>query len=220
MNAGQLLAYWVRGTLMATLCWMLAGCLTNAAPESTEPTPLPGARVVIIVTATPSPIPGSINPLTGLAVADTSVLARRPVVVKISNAPAIVRPQAGISAADIVYEHYVEGGLTRFSAVFYSQAPQRVGSIRSARLIDANQLVPMYHALLAFSGASTGVEQIIYGSDYAQRTYKGVLYGAPYYWRDEIHRSAAQYVPQSGGAVVAGLAGRHGYAVRPQRHDV
>lgn len=105
-------------------------------------------------------------------------------VVKISNAPPLVRPQAGIGEADLVFEHYAEGGLTRFSAIFYSRAPERVGSIRSARLIDY-ELVPMYQGLLAFSGASAGVEEYIYGSEFAERAYKGILYGMPYYWRDE-----------------------------------
>ncbi len=139
--------------------------------------------------ATPSPFigpdsyPPDVDPLTGLAVADPSVLQRRPIDVKISNAPPLVRPQAGIGDADIVYEHYAEGGLTRFSAIFYSRAPQRVGSIRSARLIDY-ELVPMYQAMLAYSGASTGVEDKINTSDFSARLFKGVLYGLPYYWRD------------------------------------
>ena len=103
------------------------------------------------------------NPLTGLPF-DQGDAARRPVVVKISNAPALVRPQAGIGAADWVFEHYTEAGVTRFSAVFYGEAPTRVGSIRSARLIDT-QLVPMFDGLLAFAGASIGVDKTIYGAD-------------------------------------------------------
>ena len=154
----------------------------------------------------PCIFPENITPLTGLIVADLVTLMRRPIVVKISNAPSIVRPQAGIGAADIVFEHYVEGGLTRFSAIFYSRAPERVGSIRSARLID-HEIVPMFDGMLAFSGASIGIEKYIYGSEavaariegantvppgglvppseYVERAYKGVLYGRPYYWRDE-----------------------------------
>ena len=132
----------------------------------------------------PDSIPPGVNPLTGQHVADSTALNRRPIIAKISNAPVLVRPQAGIGAADIVYEHYVEGGLTRFSAIFYGDAPDRVGSIRSARLIDLD-LVPMYQGLLAFSGASTGVEDRLNTSDFASRIYKGVLYGLPYYWRDE-----------------------------------
>jgi hypothetical protein len=162
-----------------------------------------------IATSTVESGADGINPLTGLPVDDPDTLERRPIVVKISNAPALVRPQAGISQADLVFEHYAEGGLTRFSAVFYSQAPQRVGSIRSARLID-HEIVPMMDGILAFSGASLGVEKYIYGSayvntfyadidgiedvypgapqppsEYAERAYKGVLYGPPVYWRDE-----------------------------------
>jgi len=159
----------------------------------------------------------NINPLTGLEVADAAQLQRRPIVVKVSNSPALVRPQAGIAQADLVFEHYTEVGITRFSAIFYSQAPERVGSIRSARLIDF-ELVPMYQGLLAFAGASIGVDKRIYGSeaviqslcqnredheqcraeadiigpagftppsDFADRAYKGVLFGRPYYFRDE-----------------------------------
>jgi hypothetical protein len=134
--------------------------------------------------AGPDEFAPDINTLTGLQVADPAVLARSPFVVKISHAPAIVRPQAGIGAADLVYEHYAEGGLTRFSAIYYSQAPERVGSIRSARLIDY-ELLPMYQGLLAFSGASIGVEDILNSSEFSERLFKGVLYGRPDYWRDE-----------------------------------
>ncbi len=137
----------------------------------------PGTRIG------PVDYPPGINPLTGLA-ADPSVLARRPIDVKISNAPPLVRPQAGIGAADIVFEHYAEGGLTRFSAVFYGQTPERVGSIRSARLIDY-EVVPMYQGMLAYSGASTGVGEKIAGSDFADRVFEGIRFGYPYYWRDE-----------------------------------
>jgi hypothetical protein len=132
----------------------------------------------------PDDFPFGVNPLTGQNVADPTVLLRRPIVAKISNAPPLVRPQAGLGAADLVYEHYAEGGLTRLSAIYYSQAPERVGSIRSARLIDY-ELMPMYHGLLAFSGASIGVEDRLNTSEFADRLFKGVLYGLPYYWRDE-----------------------------------
>jgi hypothetical protein len=178
-----------------------------------------------VITVTPAPIDGAIgpyefasaiNPLTGLAVEDEETLNRRPIIVKVSNSPALVRPQSGIGQADLVWEHYTEAGVTRFSALFYSQAPQRVGSIRSARLIDY-ELAPMYQGILAFSGGSIGVEKKIYGSeavkpllcqgredleqcyteadahapgivppsDFADRAYKGVLYGRPTYYRDE-----------------------------------
>jgi hypothetical protein len=155
---------------------------TNTLQHLTTETP--SAKVENLDALGPDGFPLGINPLTGQVVADPASLNRRPLVVKISNAPPLVRPQAGIGAADLVFEHYAEGGLTRFSAIFYGDAPDRVGSIRSARLIDY-ELVPMFKGLLAFSGASIGVDDLLNTSDFADRLYKGVLYGLPYYWRDE-----------------------------------
>ena len=100
--------------------------------------------------------------MTGLPATGPEYLLRNPVIAKVSNAPAGVRPQAGLEEADLVFEHYAEGGLTRFSAIFYGQRPQRVGSIRSARLI-ALELLPMLQGLLAWSGASIGVEALLNG---------------------------------------------------------
>jgi hypothetical protein len=147
---------------------------------------------VITVTATPpsptqavSPLdfPPGVNPLTGLPVDDPSVLDRRPLAIKISNAPDIVRPQAGIGAADLVFEHYVEGHLTRFTAIFWTNTPPRVGSIRSARLIDL-ELLPMYGALFSYSGASEPIRQLIAAAPFAPRAYEGVSVGEPLYYRD------------------------------------
>ncbi len=174
---------------------LLAGCMTTipSAPPPTDAPPPPALTpapptldptLAALEPIGPEAYPSAVNPLTGLPLPDGAPLERRPMVVKISNAPPIVRPQAGIGAADLVFEHYAEGGLTRFSAVFYSQAPTRVGSIRSARLID-DALVPMLGGLLAYSGASDGVMGVLSSSEYFERTYMGVRYGLPYFWRDE-----------------------------------
>ena len=104
----------------------------------------------------PDNFPPNVNPLTGETVTDSSLLHRRPLAIKISNYPDCVRPQHGLSLADMVFEHYAEGGSTRFTAIFYSRDAPQVGSIRSARLIDL-ELPAMYRAALAFSGASDGV---------------------------------------------------------------
>lgn len=176
--------------MMIILASLLAGCIVplaqNLQSSPTVPPHLTTETPVAKIETTPTfqQFAVDVNPLTGLKVKDVTVLNHRPIVVKISNAPVLVRPQAGISAADIVFEHYAEGGLTRFSAIFYGQAPDRVGSIRSARLIDT-ELIPMFGGLLAFSGASTGVETLLNNADYANRLFKGVLFGQPYFWRDE-----------------------------------
>ncbi|MEJ2149383.1 MAG: DUF3048 domain-containing protein [Chloroflexota bacterium] len=150
----------------------------TAAPSAT-PTPPPAPQVI-----GPESYPGNVNPLTGLAVDDPSVLQRRPLLVKISNAPPIVRPQSGTSSADLVFEHYAEGGWTRFTALFYSQGVDHLGSVRSARLIDL-ELPQMYDAMLVFSGASNGVIELIRRSDlYPKQVISPQFgYGEPYFVR-------------------------------------
>ncbi|MGB1251685.1 MAG: DUF3048 domain-containing protein [Candidatus Promineifilaceae bacterium] len=120
-------------------------------------------------------IPQGRNPLTGEVVADPAVLNRRPILCKISNwPPQYVRPQSGLNSADIVFEHYAEGVITRFSALFYGETPEQVGPIRSARLVDL-ELPLMYDAALCFSGGSSGqganrgVYQLVFDKQFAGR---------------------------------------------------
>lgn len=104
----------------------------------------------------PPPPPPKYNcPLDGTEYADKASTINRPIVVQIDNAPA-ARPQSGLSHADIVYEAMAEGQVTRFSAIFMCREASVVGPVRSARLITL-ELVPGYTALLANSGASSGV---------------------------------------------------------------
>ena len=87
-----------------------------------------------------------INPLTGLP--STSVVQNsRPVAVMINNHLDSL-PQYGITQADIIYEIPVEGGITRFMAVYenYSTVPN-VCSVRSCRYyfpLIANGLDAVY----------------------------------------------------------------------------
>lgn len=115
--------------------------------------------------ATPEPsgpeqYPLNYNSMTGLPYPDEAAMARRNLIVKISNFPPVVRPQSGLNQADLVYEVESEAGLTRFAAIFRSKAPAHVGSIRSARLPDI-ELMTMYSALLAHSGTSVPIQRLL-----------------------------------------------------------
>lgn len=106
------------------------------------------------MSATPSPSPEATGPLaalTGMPTSDDDVADRHVLAVKVENTPA-ARPQSGLEQADVVYEELVEGGLTRFIALFHSRIPDDVGPIRSARLVDI-ELLPPYQGVLAISGA-------------------------------------------------------------------
>jgi hypothetical protein len=92
------------------------------------------------------------NPLTGLPVSDPRLLERRPMVIKVANAPDYVRPQSGLTLADVVYEYYIEWGDTRFIAVMYGNDSPFVGPVRSGRYFDEH-VARMYNAFLVFKFA-------------------------------------------------------------------
>jgi hypothetical protein len=72
--------------------------------------------------------------------------------IKIDNI-VFARPQTGLSKADIVYVLPVEGGLSRFLAIFSSRFPPVVGPVRSARQDDLALLSQFGRPAFAFSGA-------------------------------------------------------------------
>jgi hypothetical protein len=160
---------------------------TAAAPPTTAPaataTLPPPPTIAAAATNTPATTPEATglnlltaedfgtdrNPLTGELVDDPALLQRRPLAIKISNAPpSYVRPQAGLNSADWVFEHTSEGSITRFTLIVYGQDVDQVGPIRSARLIDV-ELPAMFDAALAFSGASAGVNERLNSSDFTER---------------------------------------------------
>jgi hypothetical protein len=64
-----------------------------------------------------------LNPLTGLAVQDPSLLQIPATLLSISHFPSTARPQAGLSFAPYVFEVYITEGATRFLTTFYGQFP-------------------------------------------------------------------------------------------------
>lgn len=114
----------------------------------------------------PKNFPARVNPLTGLEVADPALLERRPMAIKVTNFPRSVRPQWGLTAADHIYEYYLEDGMTRFVGIFYGQDAERVGPIRSARPFDEN-FIWMYKAIFAFGYADDKVADPMFESNFS-----------------------------------------------------
>jgi len=139
---------------------VIAACgpAVSSVPLPTE-TPAPSVAVAVatpVPTPEPTPDPGApcareCWPLNGKP-ATLGATDRRPLVVKIDNAPA-ARPHYGLAQADMVFEILVEGFVTRLAAVFQSQDPQTIGAVRSARLADRS-LTPMFDGALVYSGTS------------------------------------------------------------------
>ena len=89
------------------------------------------------------------NPLTGEPLAEPA--SKRVVAVKVDNVPA-AQPQIGIGDAEMIIEAPVEGGITRFTALFFDETPSTVGPVRSLRPVDADLLAPFHPVLMATGG--------------------------------------------------------------------
>ncbi len=107
-----------------------------------------------------------LNPLTGLPPYDPAFLERRPLAVKVANYPRYIRPQSGLTSADHIFEYYIEGGLTRFIAIFYGNNSEWVGPVRSGRYFDEN-IQRMYQSFLVFKFADPRVLDHFKFSDFA-----------------------------------------------------
>ncbi|KRC60645.1 hypothetical protein ASE14_06555 [Agromyces sp. Root81] len=91
----------------------------------------------------------SFAPLRGTA-AEASSLAHPSIAVKIDNHEE-ARPQIALNRTDIVFEELVEGGLTRYVAVWHSDVPDEVGPVRSIRPMDPDIASPL-GGIIAYSG--------------------------------------------------------------------
>ena len=156
-----------RSRILTLLLVLLAGCVNSPVVQSTPiesetpaviitNTPL-AAATTAISSATPTPqprllpimygpeaehFPPGVNPLTGLAVSDVTLLGLPAVLVSISNMPVTARPQAGPGFASWVYELYIGEGTTRFMNVFYGEYPRLVPNLSGGCAVRENLLRP------------------------------------------------------------------------------
>ena len=132
--------------LLATACSSGKPATHPAAAAPTQPSTTTSTEPATTTTTLPP-----VYPLTGRPVTDAGKAARGAVAVKIDNI-VDARPQAGITAADVVYEEFTEG-ITRFIVVFHSNDAPVVGPVRSVRPADPTIITPL-GGVLAFSGGS------------------------------------------------------------------
>ena len=140
---------------------MLASCAKDEgiqpsspdAPTQAEPTPVP----------TPTLPPYEANALTGEA-RDADYPAGQRITAVMVNNITRARPQRGLSDAQMLFEIKVEGGITRFMALYNDYHDiQEVGPIRSGR-DQFFQLILPWQALYIHEGESVVMKQ--YAADY------------------------------------------------------
>jgi Protein of unknown function (DUF3048) N-terminal domain len=131
---------------------------------------------------TPAVRPRLLSPFTGEPVASLGPV----IAVKVDNI-VLTRPQTGLSQADIVYVLPVEGGLSRFLAVFSSRFPPVIGPVRSAREDDLELLRQFGRPAFAYSGVQPQLLPVVESARIVD-LYSGHVGG---YFRD--HRRVAPY---------------------------
>lgn len=141
-----------------------------------------------VTSSSPTPAPTGVsilNPLTGLALPNEDSAGLRPVAIIINNHRKAV-PQIGLSAADLVYELPVEGGITRFLAVYAdSSAVPEIGPVRSARH-DFIDVAGGLDAILVHIGLSN-IAQDQFNAQQPAHIDLGVYSGAG--WRDAVWKA-------------------------------
>jgi len=122
----------------------------SAAQEPTPTSPAPASTATATATVETSPTPiAHAAILDGMPMTDAEWAARKdtlPIAVMIDNTSGAY-PHYGLDKADIVYEAFVEGGITRLMAVYWRQDAGKILPVRSARtpfLVWATELDAMY----------------------------------------------------------------------------
>jgi hypothetical protein len=107
----------------------------------------------------------SVNPLTGLPVANPATVQRRALLVRYGN-DRQARPHSGVAQAEVMMEEMMDAWwITRLTGVFLEQEPPKVGPLRSARpfVLDA---MSAFDGVLVYSGASIGMTQLLAAGGY------------------------------------------------------
>jgi hypothetical protein len=122
------------------LALVVAGCATTG--PNAMPTPSFSSTYVAPPATELAPLTGEVIPAGSLT---TPSLAA-----KVDNHEE-ARPQVGLERTDLVFEELVEGGLTRYVAVWHSDVPAEIGPIRSIRPMDPDIISPL-GGIVAYSG--------------------------------------------------------------------
>lgn len=173
-----------------------------AQPAEPEPTPTSTAAPTPTPTPTPEPTPvaAPTAPLTGIEV--DAALTGPALSVKIDNHPD-ARPQLGLASTDIVVEEMVEGGMTRYVAIWHSNVPVDVGPVRSVRPMEPGIVQP-FGGIVAYSGGQERFLRAIEQTGLATAEHER----APYFRRVGLNaphnvRLEAQRIVQDHGDLVA-----------------
>lgn len=158
----------------------LSGCTGASVGSSPSATPK-------YVSTYKTPAATDIAPLRGTSV-PAGTLNHASIAAKIDN-HWDARPQIGLETTDLVFEELVEGGITRYVAVWQSVIPELLGPVRSIRPMDPDIVSP-FGGIICYSGGqqrfidlmrNTPVYNAIHGQQDTESTfYRTTTKSAPH----------------------------------------
>ncbi len=140
------------------------------------------------------------SPLTGRKIAPE--LASRPVYAAMIENSFAARPQSSFADAGIIFEARVEGGITRFMALYQESSPQKIGPIRSLRPYYIDWLLAFDPAVLHVGGSTEAKSMV------ASLGVKSLDVSGAYY---RVSDRAAPHNAYSSYERMSGVAQRLGY---------
>lgn len=121
----------------------LIGCAPERVPAPSESATPPWVSTYV------TPDPTQLAPLRGTTVRAGS-LNHASIAAKVDN-HWDARPQVGLERTDMLFEELVEGGITRYMAVWQSDIPELLGPVRSIRPMDPDIASP-FGGIICYSG--------------------------------------------------------------------
>ncbi len=180
---------------------LIAGCSTGDGVPMPAPSPSYTSTYV-------APAATAIAPLTGVVIAEGAAL-NPSLAAKIDNHKA-ARPQVGLERTDIVFEELVEGGLTRYVAVWQSDVPDEIGPVRSIRPMDPD-IVSAFGGIIAYSGGQQRFVQLMQAAPVFNAIHGQAATA------DTFYRTTTKAAPHNVLVKAATIVGQHPELPAPQQ---
>ena len=132
----------------------------------------------------------------------------RPYAVMINNV-SVARPyQSGLQDAYIIYEFIVEGGITRYLALFKDTSVDRIGTIRSSRHYYLDYVLENDAIYVHWGGSEFAYADI---ASLGINNIDGMNYGGKYFWKDKSLKVSTEHTAYSKTEMIDKAVDKLGY---------
>lgn len=132
----------------------------------------------------------------------------RPYAVMINNL-GVARPyQSGLQDAYMIYEFIVEGGITRYLALFKDVNVDRIGTIRSSRHYYLDYVLENDAIYVHWGGSEFAYNDI---RNLGINNVDGMTYGGKYFWKDKSLNVSTEHTAYSKTEMINNAVNKLGY---------